>query len=328
MDENKKDISKLEGITNFEWIIKNYDPEGNYVSDLFSINGIPNVKWFIEFQSQYTTERFRDDGNDFVLFELRNEKNSFFHYNNLPVNIEISLGTVGKERRIFSIIVYGPISNFQNNIQSCELVQLLDVNCLHINLTVTPLNKIKNIISSSTNYNNFKLFLMSDHLSDVKFKIDNKEFPAHKIMLASASPVFEKMFFYQMKENITNTVEVNDTDPDVFKEMLNFIYTGNVDNLDSVAFGLFESANIYDISKLKIICEQHLENGLAVYNVISIFELADRYNSLHLKKKCIEYVDKNYTTIKETKDFKDLNKDLTMELLDAIITKAKLTEAS
>ncbi|XP_051161494.1 TD and POZ domain-containing protein 4-like isoform X2 [Leptopilina boulardi] len=316
MDENMKDISELEGITNFQWSIFNFSIYEHHTSDLFSINGIPNAEWFIEFLPQKHNNK-RDDEKTYSYFQLCNKKNSNYYCENKPVKIEIFLGTV-RRRRIFSIIEDGLICTFKNIIQTCELVQLLDdiLRSLYVNLRVTPLNNKKKTIDtvSPTNYNNFEPFLMSDQLSDVIFKIGNKEFPAHKIMLISASPVFEKMFSHQMKENITNTVEVNDTDPDVFKEMLNFIYIGKVNNSKIIAIGLYIVANKYDISTMKIICGQYLEKCLAVVNVISIFELAHLYNSLNLKKKCIDYIDKNFKYVKETQDFKDLSKELLMEL--------------
>ncbi|XP_051161489.1 speckle-type POZ protein-like [Leptopilina boulardi] len=332
MDPNVQDLLNSTDLLNFNWIIEKFNEHEVYSSKSFNIAGIPNVKWFIEISPQYEHPNERHEPllqyNEIRIYNRISH--NYFLKN--PVKIKLELGKFPNTKII--LITTKNISDFKK-IVPCDNLQKLTYkhfsSDLYINLRVTPLRseqKINNIVPPSTNYNNFKPFLMSDHLSDVTFKIDNKEFPAHKIMLASASPVFEKMFSHQMKENITNTVELNDTDPDAFKEMLNFIYTGNVDNLDNVAFGLYILANKYDISKLKIICEQYLEKCLAVYNVISIFELSDRYNSLHLKQKCIEYIDKNFTKVKETKEFNDLNKELSMELLCAIITKAKLTEVS
>lgn len=84
-------------------------------------------------------------------------------------------------------------------------------------------------------YRQKKLFL-SSHLSDVTFYvnlIENPEdqmsvcldqlkpIPAHKLILACGSPVFEKMFFGSMaKESNPSEVKVLDIRPEVFISML------------------------------------------------------------------------------------------------------------
>lgn len=44
-------------------------------------------------------------------------------------------------------------------------------------------------------------------------------------------------FFYQ------NRVEINDVDPEVFKEMMRFIYTGKAPNLEKMADNLLAAAD-------------------------------------------------------------------------------------
>ena len=64
--------------------------------------------------------------------------------------------------------------------------------------------------------------------SDVNFNIGGREFPAHKLILAARSKVFEAMFKHSTKENVTNQIEIEDIKPEVFQELLRFIYTGRV----------------------------------------------------------------------------------------------------
>ena len=60
-----------------------------------------------------------------------------------------------------------------------------------------------------------------------------------------------------MKEKETNTVEIQDLDPDVMLEMLKFIYIGscsiNTKNLDP---GLLEAADKYQVDVLMDKCEE------------------------------------------------------------------------
>ena len=63
-------------------------------------------------------------------------------------------------------------------------------------------------------------------LSDVTFIIGDKKVAAHKAILAMRSSVFAAMFHHPTKKVLSSQVEVNDIDPDVFQELLRFIYIG------------------------------------------------------------------------------------------------------
>lgn len=249
----------------------------------------------------------------YVRFLLYNEHHVKCDFQN-EMKIKLTLGIVPK-RKVFTKTTRFFL-HFEFLIDEDEFIQLVTPSqCLHINLKIKP---VRNVVQKTTDLNNsinFKTYLFNDALSDVVFKIDDTELPAHKIMLASASPVFEKMFSHQMKENITNVVVVEETDPDIFKEMLSFIYTGEVDNLETMACGLYELANRYDISNLKLLCEEFLEGSLSSNNVIPILELADCHNSMNLKKKCIEYMDDNFEKIGKTEAFKNMRKQLLLEFV-------------
>lgn len=51
-------------------------------------------------------------------------------------------------------------------------------------------------------------------------------FVAHRLVLAARSPVFKAELYSSMEEGIvTNTIRIDDMEAQVFKAMLNFIYT-------------------------------------------------------------------------------------------------------
>ncbi|KAF8658679.1 hypothetical protein HU200_059153 [Digitaria exilis] len=72
-----------------------------------------------------------------------------------------------------------------------------------------------------------ELFL-SEKGADVTFVVCGESFPAHKILLATRSPVFMAEFFGHMKESHSRRVEVEGMEPAVFGAMLRFIYTDDV----------------------------------------------------------------------------------------------------
>jgi hypothetical protein len=65
--------------------------------------------------------------------------------------------------------------------------------------------------------------------SDVNFNIGGRQFPAHKNILAARSEIFDAMFKHPMKKQSTNNqIKIEDTGPEVFEQLLRFIYTGRV----------------------------------------------------------------------------------------------------
>jgi speckle-type POZ protein len=128
-------------------------------------------------------------------------------------------------------------------------------------------------------------------LSDVTFKIRNRKFAAHKAILAMRSPVFAAMFLHPTKEMQSNQVEVNDVDPDVFQELLRFIYIGNAQSttMNKMASGLLAAADKYLLGDLKSRCETHLIRQMSSENCLELLSVPTHHPAEHLKKNAIDY---------------------------------------
>ena len=68
-----------------------------------------------------------------------------------------------------------------------------------------------------------------------------------------------------------------------------FIYCGKIENFEILAIELLVTAYKYAIKELSIKCEQYLQSTLNSDNVLNILCLADKYNSLNLKKSAIDF---------------------------------------
>lgn len=86
--------------------------------------------------------------------------------------------------------------------------------------------KILNPFATKT----FSEMYLNSRFADVHFTFPSdeqfQEVPAHKMVLASASPVFAAMFFGPLKES--EVVKIHDTNAGVFKEFLQFFYLSEV----------------------------------------------------------------------------------------------------
>jgi speckle-type POZ protein len=128
-------------------------------------------------------------------------------------------------------------------------------------------------------------------LSDVTFIIRGQTFSAHKNILAMRSPVFAAMFLHPTKEVQTSKVEVEDVDPDVFQEILRYMYTGLTRStaMDVMATGLLVAADKYLLDELKIHCETHLIRQMSAKNCMDMLALTTHNPAEHLKKYAIKY---------------------------------------
>uniref|UniRef100_A0A3Q1B2U3 SPOPL protein n=1 Tax=Amphiprion ocellaris TaxID=80972 RepID=A0A3Q1B2U3_AMPOC len=140
--------------------------------------------------------------------------------------------------------------------------------------------------------------------TDCSLYVGGQEFKAHKSILAARSPVFNAMFEHEMEESKKNRVDISDVDPDVFKEMMGFIYTGKAPNLEKMADNLLAAADKYALERLKVMCEEALCNSLSVENVADTLILADLHSAEQLKAQAIDFINRQVSQ-KEKKNSSD-----------------------
>ncbi|XP_064396844.1 speckle-type POZ protein-like A isoform X2 [Halichondria panicea] len=148
--------------------------------------------------------------------------------------------------------------------------------------------------------------MASGSLSDVTLVIGEKEFKAHKAILAARSPVFGAMFQHSMEESLKNRVEIQDLDPEVLQEILTYIYTGKAPNLSKTADALLSAADKYNLERLKLMCEECLCNELNAENAADTLILADMHCAERLKEITIEYINRHASDVMETSSWTSL----------------------
>ena len=95
-------------------------------------------------------------------------------------------------------------------------------------------------------------------MSDVTFVLDNgSELEAHKLILATASPYFEALFYGPMANNKepVQKVDVKDVEADVFRIIIQTIYNSGTFELevkeeDDKFFAVMEAADMYLLPQL------------------------------------------------------------------------------
>lgn len=163
---------------------------------------------------------------------------------------------------------------------------------LNGNLTITPIANTS-VKCTHNLVNDLNSTFENPKYTDVIFNVDGREIKAHKFILASRNEVFAAMFEHNMTETLTNRIEINDIDYNIFRELLRFIYTGKIMSLKKYAFGLFAAANKYCINDLKTKSMEIICNNITPTTAIEILLLGDLYDCSRMKKAAIDSINQN-----------------------------------
>ena len=169
-----------------------------------------------------------------------------------------------------------------------------------------------------TPYNQMKSIFESNSFSDAVIKVQKEIFNVHKVVLASASKVFQQKF-----QNSEDTVDLLNISPDILSDILTYIYTGNAPNIKSKTTELLISADRYDIQDLVTECLYKLQLKFTSKNVAETLALADQLTNGDLVKRvCTPFIKQNYVSVFQSnswKTLKETSKSLALEIMEQVL---------
>ncbi|XP_076904517.1 BTB/POZ and MATH domain-containing protein 4-like [Bidens hawaiensis] len=203
-----------------------------------------------------------------------------------------------------------------------ETSDYLKDDCLKVNCTVgvvvsaTHCPRLHSIqVPESDIGSNFGMLLDNMEGSDVIFNVAGETFHAHKLVLATRSHVFRSNFFDQDEDD--HEIVITDMEPRVFKAMLHFIYSDeiNEDELaasseshvaDTLSAKLLAAADEYDLCRLKRMCESLICKDISVNSVGRILAIADTNHAMELKAICLRFASENLAAVMQSDGFEYL----------------------
>ncbi|XP_020158393.2 BTB/POZ and MATH domain-containing protein 3-like [Aegilops tauschii subsp. strangulata] len=138
--------------------------------------------------------------------------------------------------------------------------------------------------------------IWSKERPNVKIEVGHQTFAAHRWILEARSPVFKADLSIASRindhEDTDRVLRVDDMDPQVFKALLQFVYTDSPPETSLLeeawmAEGLLVAADRYELEKLKRICEEALCRRISMGSVADTLELADRHRFPVLWDACM-----------------------------------------
>ncbi|XP_022918430.2 uncharacterized protein [Onthophagus taurus] len=144
--------------------------------------------------------------------------------------------------------------------------------------------------------------------------------PAHRAIVASRCEWFKKALTSGMRETIEKKITIHDTNPNIFKIFLEYLYSGILKpsqlNNEQLAELLLLSDR-YELDSLKVACEYALQSNIDNENVMSLLSIADQFTGKVLKKRCLSFISRNHQSI-DRELYYELPNALQVEVLQII----------
>jgi len=168
--------------------------------------------------------------------------------------------------------------------------------------------------------NSFATLYNSSLFSDVTLVLGKDRIPAHKVVLCSWSETFRAMLENPTwKESKLDDlkIDVEENDYDVFKAMLQFMYTGSLAISEDFIVSLLIMSNYYAVETLKESCGRTLGENLSEENVFYLLEICEKYDSASLRKECAAYLADNFAELLKSAKIMELSPETWAEMLSS-----------
>jgi hypothetical protein len=165
----------------------------------------------------------------------------------------------------------------------------------------------------------FFSMLQDKRLADVIFHIGEAKLPAHRLILATASPIFEVMLYPEgeMPVAIDGPIEIKlrDVDAGVFEDFLKGIYTDELQVTPANFQGLIKLATKYQVDKIQALCSEFVEGDLSKDNAWSMFEMGP--SLLGDEDFGVSFIEENAEELMKQDGFLKVSKERLKKLLES-----------
>lgn len=162
--------------------------------------------------------------------------------------------------------------------------------------------------------------LHSEKWADCRFLVgtppNQRIISGHKLLLAMASPVFERMFFGNLPDK-TDPIIIPDVQPEAFEAMLEYIYT------DRITIGSFDKAcelcyvaKKYMLPHVVTRCTHFLWADLSPKNACRAYEFAKLFDEPRLMQSSMDLIAANTREVLSDPSFLDIEVSTLMAILD------------
>ena len=161
-----------------------------------------------------------------------------------------------------------------------------------------------NLLSKCSQYRDKSKFI------DVRLKVRETIFPAHRIVLAANSDYFDRMFTNGMMESNQEVIELKDESisSDAFKIVMDSIYTGDLPVNEENVFEVLTAADHLQVTSVVQQCcdflkKEFIQLRLDLHNYCLLSTLADRHGLRDLQEAAEKKMASMFKDVCESEEF-------------------------
>ncbi|KAL7648711.1 UNVERIFIED_CONTAM: hypothetical protein RMT77_000618 [Armadillidium vulgare] len=155
----------------------------------------------------------------------------------------------------------------------------------------------------------------SEYFCDVELAAGNYIVKAHRAVLSAASSYFQAMFTGGLIEEKQTLVELKSLTPSTLSQMINFIYTGNINvNIENVQ-DLIVAADMLQLSEIVHICTSFLKRELTASNCIGIYRFCEAHHLSEMQEATRDFIQSNFPEVVNEEEFLETPKEILLSFL-------------
>ena len=154
-------------------------------------------------------------------------------------------------------------------------------------------------------------------LCDVVIQVEDRQFMAHRIVLAGSSPYFQAMFTGDLEESKKRVVTIREIPEAVMELLLDYCYTFTVEITKDNVQDLLPASCILQLNWVRETCCEFIKHQLDSSNCLGIRSFADTHCCQELQEAADSYAQQHYLEVRETGEFLELSCEELASLLES-----------